>query len=436
MAEEPQLRHIRIAELDRTHNVRRSLGDLSDLVESIRDVGVLTPVTVTPKASTAGWWLVAGHRRTAAAEEVGLETVPALVHTAADRAERLLATLVENLQRLDLDPVEEAGGYRSLVDAGWSQAEVARRVRRSKGHVSRRLRILTLPDTVQAMVTEGTVTVEHAYTLARLVAKGVNATEVTDAAGADPEYAATRLLEIEIAERREHRRRKIERGGAKVIMVDRPDQAYDKYDKPVSWMHLAGDHSGEPCHAVVLHYTHYGRTTIGEDAVCTDQARHDTDGDSALKARSARAAETEEQRREREERDAEYEARQEARRAAAAAQVHRLTAQLQTLPDDVVIAAALRVDAREVTRELHVEDPLLPVPEGVVDPDHPWMFPSQVIDSAPLGDLARVVVRSWLIRSEKGFYHDKRTMRPITELAETLPELPDEDKAAGSAEVA
>ncbi|MYD20900.1 MAG: hypothetical protein F4X04_01545 [Holophagales bacterium] len=81
---EAQLRHTRIAELDRTHNVRRSLGDLSDLVASVRSVGVLTPVTVTTKVSTDGWRLVAGHRRTAAAEEVGLETAPALAHTAAD----------------------------------------------------------------------------------------------------------------------------------------------------------------------------------------------------------------------------------------------------------------------------------------------------------------------------------------------------------------
>ncbi|MCY4371884.1 MAG: ParB/RepB/Spo0J family partition protein [bacterium] len=142
---EPQLRNVAITELDRTHNVRRSLGNLAELVKSISDVGVLTPVTVAPKED-GGWYLVAGYRRTAAAEKAGLDTVPALVHTARDSSERLLATLVENLQRLDLDPVEEAGGYRQLVNAGWSQAEVARRVRRSRGHVSRRLRLLTLPD--------------------------------------------------------------------------------------------------------------------------------------------------------------------------------------------------------------------------------------------------------------------------------------------------
>ena len=284
---EAQLRHIRIADLDRRHNVRRSLGDLSDLVESIRDVGVLTLVTVMPKASASGWRLVAAHRRTAAAEEAGLETVPALVHTAEGAEERLLATLVENLQRLDLNPVEEAGGYRSLVDAGWSQAEVARRVRRSRGHVSRRLRILTLPDEVQEMVAEGTVTVEHAYTLSRLVAKGVDADDVVVAADTAPEYAATRLLEIETAERREHRRRKLERGGIKVVLANRLHPSGDKYDRLVAWLRLDGDHSAEPCHVVILHYNDYGRTTIGEDAVCTDRSRHDADGGPSGNRRGA-----------------------------------------------------------------------------------------------------------------------------------------------------
>ncbi|MYA02271.1 MAG: ParB/RepB/Spo0J family partition protein [Chloroflexi bacterium] len=265
---EAQLRHIRIAELDRTHNVRRSLGDLSELVASIRSVGVLTPVTVIPKASGDGWRLVAGHRRTAAAEEVGLETVPALVHTAADASERLLATLVENLQRLDLDPVEEASGYRSLVDAGWAQAEVARRVGRSRAHVSRRLRILTLPAEVQAMVSEGAVTVEHAYTLSQLVGKEVPAEEVTVAAKSDPEYAARKLLEVETDERLEHRRRKLERGGVTVVVAKRLWQA--KYDRRVGWMNLDGEHSTEPCHMVVLHLGDYGITAVDETAVCTD----------------------------------------------------------------------------------------------------------------------------------------------------------------------
>ncbi len=432
---EADLRHIRIADLDRRHNVRRSLGDLSDLVESIRDFGVLTPVTVTPKASSSGWRLVAGHRRTAAAEEAGLETVPALVHTAEGADERLLATLVENLQRLDLDPVEEAGGYRSLVDAGWSQAEVARRVRRSRGHVSRRLRILTLPDEVQEMVAEGTVTVEHAYTLSRLVAKGVDAEVVSAAADTAPEYAATRLLEIETAERREHRRRKLERGGVKVVLADRRYHAHEKYDRLLSSMRLDGDHSAEPCHVVILHYNDYGRTTIGEDAACTDRSRHDADGDSELKVRSARP-ETDEERRKREERDAEHEARQKERRAAEAAQLRRLTAQLRTLPDEVAIAAVLRREARDVLRRVRTDDPLLPVGEGVVDPDESWMYPAQVIDSAQLGDLARAVLRWWLIQTEKGSYHNKRTMRPVYEVAEALPELPDEDDPEKAAAVA
>ncbi|MYD20901.1 MAG: hypothetical protein F4X04_01550 [Holophagales bacterium] len=93
---------------------------------------------------------------------------------------------------------------------------------RSPGHVSRRLRILTLPAEVQALVSEGAVTVEHAHTLSQLVGKEVPAQEVTAAAKSDPEYAATKLLEIETAERIEHRRRKLERGGVKAVAAKRP----------------------------------------------------------------------------------------------------------------------------------------------------------------------------------------------------------------------
>ena len=274
-----ELKNVRIADLDRTHNVRRSLGDLADLAASISDVGVLTPVTVTPKADGEGWYLVAGHRRVAAAEGAGLETVPALVHTAGTTAERLLAMLVENLQRLDLDPVEEAVGYGRLVDAGWSQAEVGRRVRRSRGHVSKRLRILGLPDEVQAMVSAGEVTVEHAYFLSRLADKGVDAEAVTATAHDPQEYAEMSLREIEIVEQRDHRRAKLERGGVRVILADR---WWGTDHREVEHLRLGGDHTAEPCHAVLLTFGDYGQTKVEERVVCTEYSRHLDGGDSPL----------------------------------------------------------------------------------------------------------------------------------------------------------
>ncbi|MDE0170485.1 MAG: hypothetical protein OXS29_13425 [bacterium] len=201
-------------------------------------------------------------------------------------------------------------------------------------------------------------------------------------------------------------------------------------------MRLDGDHTGEPCHLVVLHYNHYGRTTIGEAECCTDQTRHEADGDSPLQVRSARQ-ETDEERREREEREARQRAEQEARLAAELQQFTRLTEGLAALPDEAVIAAVLRRAAREELRRHSFEDPLLPMDEEVVGPDEQWMFPSQIIDAAPLGDLAQAVARQLLVQTERGgYYSARRSMRPIVALGESLPELPDAGEDEAEAEVA
>ena len=136
-----------IGDLDRGRNVRTGLGDLDTLVESVRQVGILTPVTVASHGDSGDgrWVLVAGHRRVAAAEQAGLSRVPAVVVDVGGDDERLVATLVENLVREDLDPIDEARGFAMLVEAGWSQGKVSRSVGRSKGHVSKRLRLLALP---------------------------------------------------------------------------------------------------------------------------------------------------------------------------------------------------------------------------------------------------------------------------------------------------
>ncbi|MYD20902.1 MAG: hypothetical protein F4X04_01555 [Holophagales bacterium] len=203
-------------------------------------------------------------------------------------------------------------------------------------------------------------------------------------------------------------------------------------------MTLDGDHSAEPCHVVVLHHGHFGLTKIEKTAVCTDEARHGEDKDSPLKARSA-LPETDEERQAREEREAKRRAEEEEeeeRLAAEEAQSRRLTDHLLAVPDEAVIATVVRRQARSVLhRPPNFEDPLLPVPEGVVDPDHSWMFPTQVIDDADSADLARVVLRWWLIRMERGFYHNKREMGPVIALVETLP-APTEGSPTAEEEVA
>lgn len=205
-----------------------------------------------------------------------------------------------------------------------------------------------------------------------------------------------------------------------MIMADRMHLADGQYDIHESWLRLDGDHSGEPCHAFVLHYGHYGRTTIEETAVCTERDRHSADGDSPLKVPAARPESDEE----RAEREAAYRAEQEERRAGEIREVNELSARLAALPDEAVIGAVLRMAARDVLRAARFEDPLLPVPERFVDPDENWKFPSQVIDAAPSGNLARVVVRHWLQMADTRYYYDRRKLVVIHEVADMLPPPP------------
>ncbi len=131
------------------------------LASSLRHQGVLQPVVVRPRAA-GGYELVAGERRWRAAREAGLATLPALVRDTDDR-ETLLLSLVENVAREDLSPVEEARAYAALVDEfELSLGEVAEQVGRSKAGVSNRLRLLELPEEVLWMLARGELTEGHA----------------------------------------------------------------------------------------------------------------------------------------------------------------------------------------------------------------------------------------------------------------------------------
>jgi ParB family chromosome partitioning protein len=140
--------------------------ELSDLASSIREHGVLQPVIVTQ--SLEGYALVAGERRVRAARLAGLERIPAVVRQLADRDQLELA-IVENVQRADLDPIEEAHAYRQLVDEfGLTQEEVAIRVGRARATVTNTLRLLELDPDVQAAIIDGRISEGHARALASL----------------------------------------------------------------------------------------------------------------------------------------------------------------------------------------------------------------------------------------------------------------------------
>ena len=133
----------------------------SGLASSIRSQGLLQPVVVRPRAA-GGWELIAGERRWRAAKEAGLGTLPALVRDADDR-DTLLLSLVENVAREQLSPVEEARAYALLIDEfNLSLADVAERVGKAKPTISNRVRLLDLPDDVLWMVARGELTERHA----------------------------------------------------------------------------------------------------------------------------------------------------------------------------------------------------------------------------------------------------------------------------------
>ncbi len=143
-------------------------AELERLAASIRDHGVLAPILVTETLD--GYRLVAGERRVRAARLAGLERIPAVVRQVADR-DLLELALVENLQREDLDPIEEAHAYRQLIDDfGFTQEQLAERVSRARSSVANTLRLLELPETIQQMVIDGQITAGHARAIAGLEA--------------------------------------------------------------------------------------------------------------------------------------------------------------------------------------------------------------------------------------------------------------------------
>jgi len=147
---------------------RMDEGALADLAASIEASGLLQPVVVRPGPTNGVYELIAGERRWRAVQRLGWPTVPAVVKEVDDQTLLTLA-LVENLQRDDLSPVDEARGYRRLMDEfSLSQVDVARAVGRNRATVANLMRLLKLPEEVQALVHEGKLSEGHARALLML----------------------------------------------------------------------------------------------------------------------------------------------------------------------------------------------------------------------------------------------------------------------------
>jgi len=167
--------------------------ELDELAASLRERGIIQPIVVRPVRGIAdSYEIIAGERRWRAAQRAGLHEVPVVVIEATD-AEALQLAIVENVQRSDLNPLEEAEGYRALIrDFSYSQDDVARMVGKSRSHVANILRLQTLPDRVRAHILSGRLSAGHARALVghhdaerladEIVANGLNVRQVEEIA--------------------------------------------------------------------------------------------------------------------------------------------------------------------------------------------------------------------------------------------------------------
>lgn len=282
-----RLETLPIEKIREVSNIRETTGDVRSLAASIEAVGLLNPLTVI--AEPEGFYrLVAGHRRLAALKSLGSETVPAYVadFVSESREDVLAAQLVENLQREDLDPLEEAEGLAELVEILGTQGAAAKAIGRSPAHLSKRLKLRQLPDEGKSAVRAGSLNLEQAFELAKLPEK--RAAKIAEHFSAGNSHAPRELADEIKALERDEVSRKAARDVAgqahrqDMIVVASPD-AEDSWQTLEGWNGLAVDqdlHEAEPCHRLVVGYQNRWSNEIREEYYCADPDRHGPDGDS------------------------------------------------------------------------------------------------------------------------------------------------------------
>ena len=164
------LRNLPLSKIVPNPNQPRKYFDeesFSELVSSVKEYGLVQPVVV--RASGSLFELVVGERRWRAAKEAGLKTIPAIVRNTSD-VEALEIAIIENVQRQDLNPLEEAAAYYHLIeDFGFTQNQLAERVGKQRSTIANTIRLLKLPESVKTLVIEGKISVGHAKVLLSLL---------------------------------------------------------------------------------------------------------------------------------------------------------------------------------------------------------------------------------------------------------------------------
>lgn len=148
-------------------NPRREFdaGQLEDLTNSIREKGVMQPLLVRPTQDPNQFEIIAGERRWRASQRAGLREVPVVIREVDDK-EALELAIIENVQRVDLNPLEEAMGYAQLIEQfEYTQQDLAQVIGKSRSHVANTLRLMKLPEDVRGMVSRGELTAGHARAL-------------------------------------------------------------------------------------------------------------------------------------------------------------------------------------------------------------------------------------------------------------------------------
>lgn len=211
--------------------------DLNDLAASIREHGLVQPIVVRPvEGETDQYEIIAGERRWRAAQKAELHEVPIIVLEADDKKALELA-IVENVQRSDLNPIEEARGYDALMqEFHYTQADLGQTIGKSRAHVANVLRLLTLPESVQKLVREGVLSSGHARALVTanepeklaqlIVSKGLSVRETerrAHAASEDSSVRKSRRRPVKDADTRLLERELSEQIDAKLMIDHRPN---------------------------------------------------------------------------------------------------------------------------------------------------------------------------------------------------------------------